>query len=33
MTAEDLKLARTLIADPSWTRDAIGVRRVFASRS
>jgi IS30 family transposase len=23
MTAEDLKLARTLIADPSWTRDAI----------
>jgi DNA invertase Pin-like site-specific DNA recombinase len=23
MSAEDLKLARTLIADPSWTRDAI----------
>jgi DNA invertase Pin-like site-specific DNA recombinase len=23
MTAEDLKLARALIADPSWTRDAI----------
>ena len=23
MTAEDLKLARTLITDPSWTRDAI----------
>jgi len=26
MTAEDLKLARTLIADPSWTRDAIAAK-------
>ena len=26
MTTEDLKLARTLIADPSWTRDAIAAK-------